>query len=64
MPGPNHSRAQTREQWLQRTENARREARFKFAAERVRKIASGDPALTDEQRAKLAAILVPAGDAA
>jgi hypothetical protein len=64
MPGPRHPRAQTREQWLQRTENARREARFRFAQDRVRKIAGGDPALTDEQRAKLAAILVPAGDAA
>lgn len=49
-----------REQWLERTENARRAARFKFAAERIRKIAVGDPPLTDEQRAELATILTQA----
>jgi hypothetical protein len=43
MPDPRHPRAQTREQWLQRTENARREARFRFARERIDKIAAGDP---------------------
>jgi hypothetical protein len=64
MPGPRHPRAQTREQWQQLTENARREARFKFALARIRKIAAGDPALTAEQRAELVAILVEAGDAA
>jgi precorrin-6B methylase 1 len=47
-----------REQWRERTENARREARYKHAEQRVRKIATGDPALTDEQRARLARILV------
>lgn len=47
-----------REQWLERTENARREARYKFATERVRKIANGDPKLTPAQRAELARILV------
>jgi hypothetical protein len=49
-----------REQWRERTENARRAARFKFAAERVRKIAAGDPPLTDQQRAELATILTQA----
>ena len=63
MPGPRHPRPQTREQWQQATENARREARYKHAEDRVRKIAGGTPALTDQQRAKLAAILVP-GDSA
>jgi hypothetical protein len=43
MPGPRHPRAQTREEWLQVTEAARRQARFKFAEERFRKIATGDP---------------------
>jgi hypothetical protein len=57
MPGPRHPRPQTREQWQQQTENARREARFRFAQDRVRKIAAGDPALTDAQRAELATIL-------
>jgi hypothetical protein len=47
-----------REQWRERTENARREARYKHAEQRVRKIVGGAPALTDEQRAKLARILV------
>ena len=64
MPGPRHPRPQTREQWQQLTENARREARFRHAEDRVRKIAAGTPALTDQQRAKLAAILVSAGGAA
>jgi hypothetical protein len=53
-----------REQWLERTENARRAARFKFAAERIRKIAVGDPPLTDEQRAELATILTQARESA
>ena len=47
-----------REQWRERTEKARREARYKHAEQRVRKIAGGAPALTEEQRAKLARILV------
>jgi hypothetical protein len=64
MPGPRHPRPQTREQWQQHTENARREARYKHAEDRVRKIAAGTPALTDQQRATLAAILAPAGDRA
>ena len=58
---PNASR---REQWLERTENARRAARFKSAAERVRKIAGGDPPLTDEQRAELVTILTQARESA
>jgi len=64
VPVSTHPRAQTREQWRERTENARREARYKHAEQRVRKIAGGDPALTAEQRAKLAAILASAGDTA
>jgi hypothetical protein len=63
MPGSHRRRPQTREQWQQATENARREARYKHAEVRVRKIADGDPALTNQQRANLAAILVP-GDSA
>jgi hypothetical protein len=63
MPDPRHPRAQTREQWLERTENARREARFRFARERIDKIAAGNPPLTAEQRAELARRLM-AGDAA
>jgi hypothetical protein len=52
------------QQWLERTESARREARYRAAEQRVRKIVAGAPPLTAEQRAKLAAMLVPAGDAA
>lgn len=63
MPEPRRPRGQTREQWLQRTENARREARFRFARDRIDKIASGTPSLTPEQRAELARRL-QAGDAA
>jgi hypothetical protein len=63
MPRPRQPRAQTREQWQQLTENARREARFRFAEDRIRRIVAGAPALTDQQRATLAAILVP-GDSA
>jgi hypothetical protein len=52
----------TPEQWLQATENARREARFRFARERIDKIVSGTPPLTDRQRVELARRLLPAGD--
>jgi hypothetical protein len=45
-------------------EAARREARYKAARERIGKISTGSPALTLEQRAELARIiLTPAGDA-
>lgn len=40
-----------------RTEVARRAARFKFAQARVKKIVDGMPPLTDEQLAKLAVLL-------
>lgn len=53
----------TPEQWLQATENARREARYRHAQRRVDKIASGDPPLTDEQLAELAHRLRTAGEA-
>jgi hypothetical protein len=54
----------TPEQWLEATENARREARYRHARERIDRIASGTPALTIEQRAELARrLLAPAGDA-
>jgi hypothetical protein len=64
MPGPRHPRPQTREQWQQATENARREARYKHAEGRVRKIAAGTPALTKAQRAQLARIILTPGDSA
>lgn len=65
MPSPlRRGRDRTPEQWLATTENARRQARYRYAEQRVRKIVTGAPALTDEQRATLAAILSPAGDPA
>jgi hypothetical protein len=63
MPDPRHPRVQTREQWLARTEDARRAARFRFARDRIGKIVAADPPLTAEQRAELARLLT-AGDAA
>jgi hypothetical protein len=53
----------TPEQWLQATENARREARYKFARDHIDKIARGTPPFTPEQRAELARRIL-AGDAA
>jgi hypothetical protein len=38
-------------------ENARRESRFKFAQDRIRKIVDGAPPLTAEQRDRLAVLL-------
>jgi hypothetical protein len=64
MPSPSRrGRDRTPEQWQQATENARREARFRFARDRIDKIASGTPPLTPEQRAELARRIL-AGDAA
>jgi hypothetical protein len=64
MPSPSRrGRDRTPEQWLQATENARREARFRFARDRIGKIVAADPPLTAEQRAELARLLT-AGDAA
>ena len=47
----------TVEEWREQTKEARRSARYKFAEDRVRKIVDGSPELTDEQLAKLAAII-------
>lgn len=60
--------AAPRRDWLQEQrravmENARREARYRFARDRIDKIVSGDPPLTAEQLAELARRLT-AGNAA
>ena len=47
----------THEQRSEATLPARREARFRYAQERIRKIVEGAPPLTQEQRSKLAALL-------
>ena len=49
----------TAEQWRDHTEDARRNARYRFAEDRIRKIVDGLPALTDDQLAKLAVLLSP-----
>ena len=38
-------------------EDARRQSRYKAAEERIKRIVDGAPKLSDEQRAKLAALL-------
>jgi hypothetical protein len=58
MPTLGQPRDLTAEEWLTRTENARRAARYRAAEERVRKIVAGDPPLTLQQRAHLAAQLL------
>jgi hypothetical protein len=47
-----------------RTENARRAARFKFARARIEKIVAGSPKLTDQELSDLAVLLHGGGDAA
>lgn len=42
------------------TENARRESRYHFAEERIRRIVDAAPPLTELQRARLAALLLGA----
>ena len=51
----------TPEQWRQATENARREARYRHARDRIDKIASGTPPFTPEQRAELARRILAGG---
>jgi hypothetical protein len=51
-----------REEWTaddyrEKTVEARRQARYKFAADRIRRIIDGSPPLTDAQRARLAVLL-------
>jgi len=53
----------THEERVAFTEDARREARFKHAEARVRKIVDGAPKLSDAQRSRLASLLAPGGDA-
>jgi hypothetical protein len=49
----------TAEEWRDATTEARRNARFKYAEDRIRKIVDGMPPLTDDQLAKLAVLLHP-----
>jgi hypothetical protein len=63
MPTLGQPRDLTTEEWLHRTENARRAARYRAAEQRVRKIVAGTPPLTAEQRARLARLLFEGGRA-
>jgi len=47
----------TPDDWRENTEDARRQARYKFASDRIKKIVDGMPPLTDEQLSRLAAII-------
>jgi hypothetical protein len=49
----------TAEQWRKTTEGARRRARFKYAQDRIRKIAQARPPFTDEELSQLAVLLHP-----
>lgn len=49
----------TAEDYRAATEEARREARFRSAGVRIRRIAAAAPPLTPAQRAELALILCP-----
>jgi hypothetical protein len=53
----------TREEWAEKTINARRAARMRAAEDRIQKIVDGAPPLTTEQRHTLATLLA-GGDAA
>lgn len=57
---PRISDLATTEERRAATLNARREARYRFAADRIRKIVDGMPPLTETQRARLAALLLGA----
>jgi hypothetical protein len=51
-----------RDQRADVTEDARRAARYTYAARRIQAIVDGAPPLTQEQRDKLAALLRPAAE--
>jgi hypothetical protein len=51
----------TADQRRQQTLEARRQSRYKYATDRVKRIVDGMPPLTDDQLAKLAVLLRGAG---
>jgi hypothetical protein len=57
-----HRVGRTPEEWAVYTEGARREARFKAAQERIRKIVDAAPPLTYSQLRDLAVLLHPGAD--
>lgn len=61
---PHALAALSHEERVAATEDARRAARYHYAERRIKQIASGEPPLTDQQRADLAAILSPAAEEA
>jgi hypothetical protein len=68
---PRETATATSEEWAERTVNARRLARLRYATDRVTKLADGEPKFTDEELAALAGVflariggeMVPAGAA-
>jgi hypothetical protein len=63
MPDTKPRSAWTADDYRTHTETARRNARFKSAEERIKRILDAAPPLTDEQRLRLAAILSNPGGA-
>ena len=47
----------TADEWRENTEDARRQARYKAAESRIKRIVDAMPPLTDEQLSKLAVLL-------
>ena len=47
----------TAEEWRATTEGARRKARFRYAQDRIRKIAAARPPFTEQELADLAVLL-------
>jgi hypothetical protein len=52
----------TDEQRRQQTLEARRQSRYKYATDRIKRIVDGMPPLTDEQLSKLAVLLRGGGE--
>jgi hypothetical protein len=57
MPDAKSRSEWTADDYRSHTETARRNARFKSAEDRIKRIVDAAPPLTDEQRRRLAAIL-------
>jgi hypothetical protein len=57
MPEPKPRDQWTADDYREATIEARRQARYRFAADRIRKIVAGSPPLTDAQKARLAVLL-------
>jgi hypothetical protein len=57
MPDPKPRGEWTPDDYRTATEDARRQARYKFAEDRIRRIVAGSPPLTEKQLDNLAVLL-------